>query len=297
MSSKFKRIIGAAVTALLAFIGLVATTAPSEALSGSAFKPGLIISDTVFFDYGTMSAAKIQAFLESKVPVCLVDDGGPTCLRQYTETVVGSVAIKANLHDYGLHLCDTVPASSGPILASTIIYQVAVACKINPQVLLVTLQKEQGLISATDPTTYMYKAAMGYGCPDSAPQVCGQDSNKNSRLFWQLYRAAWQMKYYGHPQGTIKYYKPGAVHNIQYHPKTSCGKTAVYVESQATANLYYYTPYQPNTAALNNLGGTGDSCSAYGNRNFWRYFWSWFGNPTVGVNLIRSSAAADSPVY
>ena len=188
MSSKFKRIIGAAVTALLAFIGLVATTAPSEALSGSAFKPGLIISDTVFFDYGTMSAAKIQAFLESKVPVCLVDDGGPTCLRQYTETVVGSVAIKANLHDYGLHLCDTVPASSGPILASTIIYQVAVACKINPQVLLVTLQKEQGLISATDPTTYMYKAAMGYGCPDSAPQVCGQDSNKNSRLFWQLYR-------------------------------------------------------------------------------------------------------------
>lgn len=297
MSSKFKRIIGAAVTALLAFIGLVATTAPSEALSGSAFKPGLIISDTVFFDYGTMSAAKIQAFLESKVPVCLVDDGGPTCLRQYTETVVGSVAIKANLHDYGLHLCDTVPASSGPILASTIIYQVAVACKINPQVLLVTLQKEQGLISATDPTTYMYKAAMGYGCPDSAPQVCGQDSNKNSRLFWQLYRAAWQMKYYGHPQGTIKYYKPGAVHNIQYHPKTSCGKKAVYVESQATANLYYYTPYQPNTAALNNLGGTGDSCSAYGNRNFWRYFWSWFGNPTVGVNLIRSSAAADSPVY
>lgn len=297
MNRRLQRILGAAVSVLLAFVGLVATSTTSEALSGATFKPGLIISDTVFFDYGTMSASKIQAFLESKVPVCTDNDGGPKCLRNYTETVVGSVAIKNNLHDYGLRLCDTVPASGTPIAASTIIYQVAVACKINPQVLLVTLQKEQGLVGAADPTTYMYKAAMGYGCPDSAPQVCGQDSNQTSRLFWQLYRAAWQMKYYGHPQGTIKYYRPGAVHNIQYHPKTSCGKKGVFIESQATANLYYYTPYQPNAAALANLGGTGDSCSAYGNRNFWRYFWSWFGNPTIGVNLIRSSATTDGPNY
>lgn len=297
MTRRLQRIIGAAVSLLLAFVGLVATSSASEALSGAAFKPGLIISDTVFFDYGTMSASKIQSFLESKVPVCTDGDGGPKCLRNYTETVVGSVAIKNNLHDYGLHLCDTVPASNTPIAASTIIYQVAVACKINPQVLLVTLQKEQGLVGAADPTTYMYKAAMGYGCPDSAPQVCGQDSNQTSRLFWQLYRAAWQMKYYGHPSGTIKYYRPGAVHNIQYHPKTSCGKKGVYIESQATANLYYYTPYQPNAAALANLGGTGDSCSAYGNRNFWRYFWSWFGNPTIGVNLIRSATDASGVNY
>ncbi|MEN9608134.1 MAG: hypothetical protein RLZZ06_65 [Actinomycetota bacterium] len=297
MNRSFRRIVGAAVSVLLAFVGLVVVSSPSDALSGSAFKPGLIISDTVFFDYGTMSASSIQSFLESKVPVCTDGDGGPKCLRNYTEVVVGSVAIRSNLHDYNLHLCDTVPASNGPIAASTIIYQVAVACKINPQVLLVTLQKEQGLVTAADPTTYMYKAAMGYGCPDSAPQVCGQDSNKTSRLFWQLYRAAWQMQYYGHPAGTIKYYKPGAVHNIYYHPNTACGKKPVYIESQATANLYYYTPYQPNAAALNNLGGTGDKCSAYGNRNFWRYFWNWFGNPTVGVNLIRSKATPDGPVY
>ncbi len=297
MNRSFIRIVSGAASVLLAFVGLFITSPPTQALSGAAFKPGLIISDTVFFDYGTMSAARIQTFLESKVSVCTDNDGGPKCLRNYTETVVGSVAIKSNLHDYSLHLCDTVPASNGPIAASEIIYEVAVACKINPQVLLVTLQKEQGLVSAADPTTYMYKAAMGYGCPDSAPQVCGQDSNSTSRLFWQLYRAAWQMRYYGHPKSTIKYYRPGAVHNIAYHPSTSCGKKGVYIESQATANLYYYTPYQPNAAALNNLGGTGDGCSAYGNRNFWRYFWSWFGNPTVGVNLINSSANPTGPVY
>ena len=297
MNRHLQRLLGAAVVALLTFVGLVATTSESQALDGASFKPGLIISDTVFFDYGTMSAAKIQKFLEDRVAVCTDGDGGPKCIRNYTEKVVGSAAIRANLHDFNLHLCDPVPASDVPIAASLIIYQVAVACKINPQVLLVTLQKEQGLITAADPTTYMYKAAMGYGCPDSAPQICGKDSNPTSRLFWQLYRASWQFKYYGHPSGTIKYYKPGVTHNIYYSPKTSCGKSPVFIESQATSNLYYYTPYQPNAAALRNLGGSGDGCSAYGNRNFWRYFWTWFGNPTSGVNLIRSSASSDSPIY
>ncbi|MEN9604311.1 MAG: hypothetical protein RL545_1000, partial [Actinomycetota bacterium] len=89
MNRRLQRILGAAVSVLLTFVGLVATSTTSEALSGAAFKPGLIISDTVFFDYGTMSAAKIQAFLESKVPVCTDNDGGPKCLRNYTETVVG----------------------------------------------------------------------------------------------------------------------------------------------------------------------------------------------------------------
>ena len=52
----------------------------------------------------------------------------------------------------------------------------------------------------------------------------------------------------------------------------------MYIQNQATANLYIYTPYQPNAAALNNLFGSGDGCSAYGNRNFWRLFSDWFGS-------------------
>ena len=47
----------------------------------------------------------------------------------------------------------------------------------------------------------------------------------------------------------------------------NCGTSSVYIQNQATAGLYNYTPYQPNAAALANLYGTGDSCSAYGNRN------------------------------
>jgi len=52
------------------------------------------------------------------------------------------------------------------------------------------------------------------------------------------------------------------------------------LQNQATAGLYNYTPYQPNQAALNNLYGSGDACSAYGNRNFWRIYIDWFGSPT-----------------
>ena len=51
----------------------------------------------------------------------------------------------------------------------------------------------------------------------------------------------------------------------------------MFVRNQATHALYVYTPYTPNKAALKSLYGTGDSCSAYGNRNFWRLFIDWFG--------------------
>lgn len=53
------------------------------------------------------------------------------------------------------------------------------------------------------------------------------------------------------------------------------------METAATAALYNYTPYTPNGAALSNMYGTGDRCSEYGNRNFWRIFNDWFG-PTIG---------------
>src|SRR5699024_261440 len=41
-------------------------------------------------------------------------------------------------------------------------------------------------------------------------------------------------------------------------------------------------PYQPNRAALNAGYGTGDGCSAYGNRNFYNYFTDWFGSTQGG---------------
>lgn len=287
MLKKIKNYVAGLLAILLAFAGVVASEAPSQALNANTFDPGLIISDSVFYDWGSMNADQIQKFLNARVPVCTDNDGGPKCLRNYKEDVVGSYAIRGSLHSYSLNVCAEVPAASDRT-AAQIISSVATACKINPRVLLVTLQKEQGLVGSADPTTYMYKAAMGYGCPDSAPQICGQDSNSKSRLFWQLYRAAWQLRWYGDPRGSFTYLKPGTTISMGYNPKTSCGRQSFKLKSQATAKLYYYTPYVPNASGLRNLWGTGDSCSAYGNRNFWRQYWTWFGSPVAGGYLLKA---------
>jgi LysM repeat protein len=62
----------------------------------------------------------------------------------------------------------------------------------------------------------------------------------------------------------------------------------VTIRNQATAGLYYYTPYTPNQIAMVNLATAGDSCSSYGNRNFWRVYNYWF-NPTKDFRTWAST--------
>ena len=268
------------VSLLLTSVSLTAIT-PAEALDGSKFDPGLIISDSVFFDFGTMTVDEIQRFLESQVPVCKSSPTGMPCLRNYKADTPAKVA------DPGK--CAAMPAKTN-ISAAQIIYDISRACGINPRVLLVVLQKEQGLVQASIPSPYMYRAAMGYGCPDSDPGICGKVW---TGLFNQVYKAAGQFQWYGDPNGSFTYLRPGRVVSVSLHPDASrnCGKKSFTLKSQATANLYYYTPFVPNAAALNNLRGTGDNCSSYGNRNFWRFYWDWFGSPIGGGFLLKSSTS------
>jgi hypothetical protein len=51
--------------------------------------------------------------------------------------------------------------------AAAIIYLAAKAWQVSPRVILATLQKEQGLLSASSPSTNALEWAMGCGCPDS----------------------------------------------------------------------------------------------------------------------------------
>lgn len=302
MSKFTKRILAGISALLIAFGGIVALdeqTEPASALNGNMFDPGLIVSDSVFYDFGTMTVEEIQRFLDSKVPVCKANDGGPTCLRNY------KMDTQAKAGEAGR--CDPVPAKKA-VSAAQIIFDVANACKINPRVLLVVLQKEQGLIQASNPTEYMYRAALGYGCPDSKPEICGKGSTITG-LFNQLYRGAGQLQWYGDPRGSFTYLKVGTTVSIKYQADfcdarnaagscikwvDKCGSKSFTLKSQATAALYYYTPYTPNAAALKNLYGSGDTCSAYGNRNFWRFFSDWFGSPIGGGFLLKS---ADSKPY
>jgi len=295
MIRRLGRFLAAGLALLVATSALTAITSenePANAVSGSSFDPGYIISDSVFYDFGTMSVADIQRFLDSKVPRCS-SGSGPKCLKAYVSDIPALPA------DPGK--CGAITAAPQQ-LAAQVIFTVANACGINPRVLLVMLQKEQGLISSTNPSEYMYKAAMGYGCPDSNPAICG---NVFTGLFNQLYHAAGQLRWYGNPKGSYTYLKPGKTIRRAYSPKSyavvdkngnittpaTCGFKTFLLQNQATANLYYYTPFTPNDAALKNLYSLGDSCSAYGNRNFWRFYWDWFGSPIGGGFLLKSATS------
>ena len=258
--------------------GPTASQDSASALSGSQFDPGNIIPDSEFYNGGGMSETAIQTFLNAQVGTC----ASSSCLN------VGRYSLNSHGADA---MCNAV-AGGTSLSAAQIIARVGAACGINPKVILVTLQKEQTLVNggtARNPSAAVLARAMGYACPDSANGGCDPAySGVGNQVFW----ASWQWKRYGNPAGTSNYFTwfgPGANRNVQYSPNAACGTKSVYIQNKATAALYYYTPYTPNQAALNNLYGTGDGCSAYGNRNFWRLYNDWFGvstadNPFGGID-------------
>ncbi|GAA4175551.1 hypothetical protein [Gryllotalpicola koreensis] len=244
----------------------------AEALSGSDFNAGEIISDDVFFNSNAMSVAQIQSFLQSQESGCTAANGQP-CLMNFHQNTTSQAASAGRCNAY---------AGANNESAAQIIYKVAQACGINPQVILVTLEKEEALVSSKAPTSARYSIAMGYACPDTS--AC---DTKYYGFFNQVYHAAWQFKEYAYEPSywysvTGKHIGNSAV---RYSPTASCGSTTVNILNQATVGLYIYTPYTPNAAALNNLNGVGDSCSSYGNRNFWVFFNNWFGSPTDAGNV------------
>lgn len=244
----------------------VVSTANVSALSGSEFKAGEIISDAHFFDGGALSETEVQAFLNAKVPNCRA---GYTCLKSYQQNTATKPA-DAYCGRY----------EGGAKTSARIIIDVARACGVSPKVILVLLQKEQTLVTDTWPEAIQYRSATGYGCPDSA--AC---DSEYYGFFNQVYQAARQYKVYAGNKNSYNYralrnnniYFQADNRNTPQNEQIACGYTSVFINNQATAGLYIYTPYQPNKAALDNLYGLGDSCSAYGNRNFWRLFNDWFG--------------------
>jgi hypothetical protein len=300
MKKFIKKFAALTTLALLAVcLGGLRGPAKTSAISGNYFQPGNIIADSVFFSPGSMSTQDIQNFLNAKVPTC--DTNGT---QPYAGTTAAAYGTSRGypppyicLKDYSM----SVPATSadafcsGAITAGTksaaaIIKEVANACSINPEVLIVTLQKEQGLVTDDWPWPIQYRSAMGYGCPDTA--AC---DSQYYGLFNQIYNAAHQFQRYA-KQPQLFNYNAGQTSFVAYNPDSGCGGTNVAIQNHATADLYNYTPYQPNAAALADLYGGGDSCSAFGNRNFWRTFWDWFGSPSgvdYGWQFVDVSISKD----
>lgn len=263
----------------LIFIGLsltlFASLMNSHTAMASAWSAGKIIDDIVFTNSNSMSAANIQNFLNSKVPACDTqgtqpsEHGGGT-RAQWAQARYGQSTFTC-IKDY----------VEGGKSAAQIIYDKSRQYSINPQVLIVLLQKEQGLITDTWPLNIQYRTATGYGCPDTAP--C------DTQYFGLTNQLDWAAKMFRSiMNASPSWYTPYILGNnfIRYSPIASCGGSNVNIENRSTQALYNYTPYQPNQGALNAGWGTAP-CGAYGNRNFWLYFNDWFG-PTTNSNLFYS---------
>ena len=133
----------------------------------SNFDPGFIISDYQMGNYNSMTETEIQAFLTTKNPCDNTD-------YNYYLRLSANPNYKwhfANGHFVCLseeRFGDGEVIGSGDT-AAHILWRAAQDYKINPQALIVLLQKETGLITDRIPNNGDYRKATGYGCPDTAP--------------------------------------------------------------------------------------------------------------------------------
>jgi len=245
----------------------------SQAADAREFNAGNIMSDFVMTNKNSMTKDQIQSFLKSK----------NHCNNRDIHMAGWYPNVSYNIKD-GKFVCMADEDFDGET-AAKIIWQAGQDYGINPQVLIVLLQKEQGLVTDTWPNNVQYRTATGYGCPDTAPceaEYFGfRNQVRNAARFFRAYQ--------DNAPGWYKPYWTGD-NIIKWHPNSDCGTSLVNIENRATASLYSYTPYRPNQAALNAQYGIGDSCSSYGNRNFWLYFTDWFGTTQVDITIPQSDA-------
>ncbi|HEY8886551.1 MAG TPA: hypothetical protein VIM31_03590 [Candidatus Microsaccharimonas sp.] len=284
---------------------------PASAADPNNWHAGEIIDDSVFYNGNDLSVDQIQQFLDQRIASV---GGCDTNGLKTSELGGGTRAQYGASRGYpapytcinGYYESPTTHANnlsgnqipSDGMSAAQIIKNAAITYNISARALLVIIQKESPGPLLTDawPFPNQYTNALGYGCPDTAPcdpQYAGfMNQVNNAARQFQLYKNS--------PDSYRK--KAQQSNDVLYNPLTTCGSSSVFISNNATAGLYNYTPYQPNQSALSNLYGSGDGCSAYGNRNFWRMFTDWFGN-TIGpenfwgvdsVNIFSDAQHAQS---
>jgi cell wall-associated NlpC family hydrolase len=229
--------------------------------------PGFIIADDVFYNPKAMTEQQLRAWIAKMGPGCTDAECLPRLLRDVDNQPTDAY-------------CQAVQGGNG-LDAAAIIYRVSVACGVNPQVMVVTLEKESSGVTASTRRLEQWDAAWGWHCPDSGPGGTANCDPAYGGFFNQAFGMAKQWRRY--VVDADKYtYRAGQTVSILWNVEASgCGGAPVTIRNKATAALYNYTPYQPNPASLAAYPVEGDQCSAYGNRNFFFIFGKWFG-PTGG---------------
>ena len=207
-------------------------------IANATFNPDTLISDANFRAVSSMSQAEVQTFLEGRSGI----------LKSYGAADVNGIVKPA----------------------SQIIWEAAQAFGVSPKVVLVTLQKEQGLLSSPAPSASALAWAMGCGSPSSfgAQVWWGSDSLSVDGAGWHA--------------GITK----------------SCGDGTVAPTNISTYSLYTYTPWIGLAGGGNKLFWT----------LYWQYFGDPLGDVTAptttaaGVDgawhrtaVTVSFAATDNP--
>jgi len=285
----FKKLLPAILAALASFLITTPALGYANTPPISVTYNNRIIDDPLFINSGSMSVNDIQNFLNGKVPACDTnhvggDPGQPppyVCLKDYVDPTTGKKAAQ-------------------------LIFDEATTLGLNPQVILVTLQKEQGLVTDSWPYPSQYKSAMGYGCPESQ-SVC---DSAYYGLYNQVHLGTKLLRVgYDRDCGNMSSF--GGQTSWFIDPKWRLNNTpavsntdgrATQMQTCSTGSLYNYTPHRPDSAytlsqvyrsdgtpALNPDGSSVLSYF-YGNYNFISYFTNWFG-PTNLPHLIRTSSS------
>ena len=221
----------------LLLFSLIAYSLQLTAVSAQEFDPNYIISDADMVDYESMSMFDIVQFIRSK---------GGTLYTAKFEDIDGKM-------------------KSAPAL----IYNNSRLYKVNPRVLLVTLQKEQSLVDNPSPTQKNYDWATGWavcdGCSLSDPKVL-----KYKGFARQIDGAAggygWYMDQFSSGQnGWLIWPKK----------TTTIDGTVVTPANSATAALYNYTPH------------------LHGNKNFHTLWNKWFAFEYPDGSLLHAEGETD----
>ena len=169
--------------------------------TSAGYNPGNLISDAEFINWRTLDANGVQQFLNIR---------GGTRLRTFSE---------------------------GGLTAAQIIANAATANRINPLVILATIQKEESIVDSNYNFDYRVVWAMGYGVCDSC-DINDPGVQKYRGFTNQINNGAWQL---------ARNYSYWAVNGSAWHVgKTMViDGTAVRFANRATSALYRYTPHLP----------------------------------------------------
>ncbi|HSR88950.1 MAG TPA: serine hydrolase [Candidatus Udaeobacter sp.] len=205
---------------------------------------------------------KVKAQIEFN-PQFIISDEEMQSTANWTQSDV-----QRFLQDKGSYLATLVAEDPDGLqkTAAEIIYNTAVKYQINPKFLLVTLQKEQSLVTDDTPTQKQLDWATGYGVCDSC------NLNSDSLLKYKGFG-----KQVDNAAGLIRWYynNTGSSFVKKKDQNTTIDNQVIIPQSWATAFLYTYTPH------------------IHGNKNFWNIWNTWFSQIYPNGTLLRSASSTE----